>query len=164
MTPEFAAAYTATTNALKAVKAIMDISQDVKINQVVIELQQSILELQAQMFAAQGKMQELSSVKDEIEAKLKARDNWDEEKKNYELKEIASGLCVYSLKPDSQTGEPHHYLCPQCFQNSKKRLLQKQRATTLNYRCQECGFDMLPNKPSPPQVRRGDGPSWARGG
>jgi hypothetical protein len=51
-------------------------------------------------------------------------DDWTREKSRYELREYPSGSMVYVLKDADAQGEVKHRLCPNCFQNGAKSILQ----------------------------------------
>jgi predicted RNA-binding Zn-ribbon protein involved in translation (DUF1610 family) len=148
------AGYQSALAAIKILKTAADLSTDVKVNQAVIDLQTSLLEIQSQMVDQYRQMEELTKIKNEAEQKLREHEDWNKIAANYEAREWIDGLIVYALKSDSKTGEPSHYLCPHCFQKRKKSFLQKQRANSNLYRCQECGFDVVPTRPSAIEVRR----------
>ncbi|MDR1281313.1 MAG: hypothetical protein LBK99_10900 [Opitutaceae bacterium] len=152
---EIATAITAARHALDLTKTIRDIAKNAEINQVVIDLQATILELQSQVMAMQSKMQETTQVKEEIEKKLVAYENWEQEAQRYELKEIASGIFVYALRPEHQGNTPAHWLCPCCFMKSKKSILYKQAVNRRSYHCNECKFETTPTPPpSPAEIMR----------
>src|SRR5260370_35297808 len=58
---------------------------------------------------------------------------WGAEKEKYELKNVGRGSFAYVRKKDAQPSEPSHWLCAQCYQNSKKSILQYHHAA--DYRC-----------------------------
>lgn len=163
MRSEFTAADAAAANALKGIRVILSLSTDSKVTQAAIGVQANILELQPQMSAAQTKMQELVISAGELEAKLRTYEDWDKVKKNYEAVEILQGLLAYSLKPDANIGEPHHYICPRCYLHRKKSFLLRARITSSNYSCQECRFEMLLTRPERQSMARALGGSWSRG-
>lgn len=82
--------------------------------------------------------------KRDVENKLKEYEQWDSESTRYELKELATGILVYSLKPNDPRGEPTHFLCPNCFHKRQKSIMVKPAVDNLNYRCHACGFDVIP--------------------
>jgi len=51
-------------------------------------------------------------------------DAWERERQRYELKEFPAGTLAYSLKADDQAGEPRHHICPACYQEGRKSILQ----------------------------------------
>ena len=71
-------------------------------------------------------------------------ETWDAEKQRYELKPIGTqGVFAYSLKPEHENGEPPHWICPDCYQDRKKSILQTVIKTPGMARvaiCQRCKF------------------------
>jgi hypothetical protein len=65
----------------------------------------------------------------------------DAEKQRYELKAIGFGAVAYMLKPEARGAEPPHWLCPNCYAQSKKGFFQptgKQEGRSWLYKCQNC--------------------------
>ena len=133
MIPEFTAAVTAATHATKLIASVLETVHDTKSKQVVLNLQNGVLDLQSKLYAAQAKYQELADIKREAEQKLIEYEQWDSEAARYELKEIATGIFVRSLKPNDSRSEPQHWLCPNCFEHRKKSILVRPHVDHLNY-------------------------------
>ncbi|MEE7478435.1 hypothetical protein [Methylobacterium hispanicum] len=123
-------------------KAMLDLRDGALIQSKVIELQSAILEAQQNSFDARTEQYEMTERVRDLEKKLAASEAWGEEKQRYELKAIDRGAMVYALKPDSGSEEPAHWLCPSCFQRSKKSFLQDSgRASDKSFtlwKCQDC--------------------------
>lgn len=153
MTPvEIGEAYAGIKTAAEYVKSLMKLNNDVKVNQVAIKLQQAILDLQFTLSEIQSKYQDLAEVKRETEQKLLAYEKWESEASRYELKEVASGIFVYSLKPSDAKDEPLHWLCPNCFQTREKSILGKSAVDYLQYKCVRCTFKITPTSFSYPKT------------
>lgn len=117
--------------ALTAIAAIVELSKavanakiDNEVKQKATELNDSILTLQGTLFSLQSENQELLKIKNEFEAKLINLANWQQEAQRYKLCELCSGVLVYALKEDHQDSEPMHYICPNCYENNRKSILQ----------------------------------------
>ena len=117
--------------ALGGLKAAMDIAKGlnatagaVAINDAKIQLQSAILEAQGALLAAQESQTANLKRIDELETKIVKLDAWESEKKRYELREFPTGVLAYVLKENDQSSEPPHRVCPQCYQESHKSLLQ----------------------------------------
>ena len=61
---------------------------------------------------------------EEAEKKLVAYERWEQEAARYTLQEVFGGVFVYVLDPAHAANQPHHRLCPQCYEDSKKSILQ----------------------------------------
>jgi hypothetical protein len=60
-----------------------------------------------------------------LEAEVVRLKDWSAEKERYELKTHGkNGILAYALKETVQPTEPAHSLCPDCFSNNKKTILQ----------------------------------------
>lgn len=145
-------------------KAAMDIAKGlnaaagaVALNEAKIALQGAILEAQAGLLAAQEAQTANLKRIDELEARIVQLDAWEREKQRYELREFPTGALAYVLKEGDQTGEPSHRLCPRCYQEGHKSILQ----TTArhnggeNVECPRCEtkLKLLPF-PAPQRVNR----------
>jgi rubredoxin len=154
MISEITTVATGIATAAKALKGILDTVQDVKTRQVIREIQDQLIDLQTQMLTVHAHYQTLAEAKREVEEKLVAYEKWDADAARYELKEIARGFFMYVLKPDQAQGNPIHWLCPNCFQDRKKSIMQKVTVDHLDYKCPRCQFTIIPT--SPYSTRGGD--------
>ena len=84
-----------------------------------------------------------SSLRDKarvLEEKLREKENWEEEKERYELRNTGAHYAfAYVLKESSQTPDTVCWLCTTCFEKRKKRILQPE-ITRMGrvLRCSEC--------------------------
>jgi hypothetical protein len=72
---------------------------------------------------------------------LKEYENWENTKSQYELKEIASEMYVYTMKITEKTTTTKHCLCQICFDiNHYKSVLQCQGSFDgyKTYECFQC--------------------------
>lgn len=131
---DIAAGYTALQAALGIAKGLKDIDDQVKLNAAIIELQQKILEAQAATTDARQQLQEL-------EARLSDRNAWDAKAARYALKDYGGVTFAYELRQDQANGEPIHRLCPNCFEDKKRGILQFQFRSDNGqdrYECASC--------------------------
>ena len=103
--------------AVEITKRILNISKDTDLKKEVIELRDFILSIQS-------KYSTLLDIKNQLEKKLIEYEDWDKTESQYQLKEITSGIRVYSPKEDSGLSDSDHWLCPNCFNDRKKSILQ----------------------------------------
>jgi hypothetical protein len=142
----------AVNEAVKTAAGILHLVKDADTKQKVIDLQSAILDLQHRILQAQAEQDELARAKGELERKLLEYERWHADAARYELRDLADGIFVYSLKADQRGNEPTHYLCPHCFGERKKSILQRPGAGYTNYVCHACKLDIRPVKPSYPAV------------
>lgn len=120
-------------------KRIKDVNDASTRNAIAIELQEKILSAQAEQTAL---IQEMATLKKHV-ADLEA---WDADKQRYELKEIATGQFSFVLKPETNSGEPSHMLCANCYNQNQKSILQKELRSPGAHEvlfCQNCGSEMF---------------------
>jgi hypothetical protein len=152
---EISAGLTSLRFAYSIAKGLKDIADAAERNGKIMELQGAIMEAQSGAIDAQqlhvADIKRIVDLETEI-ARLKA---WEGEKQRYELKAIGGSAMVYALKPDMASGEPPHWLCPNCYSNSEKGWLQPVgRTETHNnkiWACQRCGGKVLISASRSPQ-------------
>ncbi|KPF42093.1 hypothetical protein [Rhizobium sp. AAP43] len=125
-------------------KTIKEINDLTVIRSKVIEMQDIILGAQSSAMAAQTQLFELLQENSELKAKVAAVDDWKATAARYQLRDFGEGTYAYELKEDAANGEPPHKLCPVCFENGKRSLLQFQGKTASKQdinKCLSCGGD-----------------------
>lgn len=147
--PQITALLSGVNQVAQLASGVLKLVKDTEAKQKIIELQTAIFDLHDRVRHAQADQDELAKIKDELERKLMAYQQWDSEAARYELKELADGIFVYALKPDHKGSEPAHYLCPHCFSEKKRSILQRPRAGYTNYVCHSCKLDISPVKTEP---------------
>jgi len=144
MIADITAAWTAITAATKAVATALNTAQDAKTKQAITGIQDHLIDVQTKLLAAQSQYETLAEAKRQAEQKVIEYEKWDSESARYELRQLATGIFVYSLKTDHAQGESPHWLCPNCFQQRQKSILTKPAVDYLNYECHRCEFDVTP--------------------
>jgi hypothetical protein len=115
-------------------KALESIHEAVARDRAVIDLQKEILAAQQAQFALVERVRNL-------EKEVTAFENWDAEKKRYQMKDFGGGTIAYALKPEMAGGEPPHRICPACYQTGKKGFLQSRGPNAYRQeivQCSEC--------------------------
>jgi hypothetical protein len=90
----------------------------------VIELQAEIMSAQQSALAAQTAQSSLINRVSALEGEVADLKAWDAEKQNYNVQRFNPGVFLYVLKPEAQTSEPPHKLCPNCYVQGNKAILQ----------------------------------------
>jgi hypothetical protein len=122
-------------------KALKDINDAAIRNGAVIALQEQILSAQAQQATLIDRIREL-------EEEVARFETWNAEKRRYELKELRDRLIAYSVKEEARGTEPPHSICPDCYQQGVKSILQHVIRTpgrTDVLICQRCGWEAYLN-------------------
>lgn len=110
--------------AMTITRGLHALHEQVAINDAKIALQQNILDAQTALTEAQGKHSELTERVRQLEQQLADIAAWKSEADRYTLTAFPAGTYAYVLKPDASNGEPLHRLCPECFQERRKAILQ----------------------------------------
>lgn len=111
-------------NAMDIAKIIISSKTDNETKARVSELQSSMSVLHATYLSLQSQNEELSKLNNKLEKELAKINNFNKEAKRYEIRELCAGVVVYALKKDNANQEPMHYLCPNCYQERRKSILQ----------------------------------------
>lgn len=113
------------------VKDIADLEQAREIKSQIAELMDQILSARENAIRVQERETALLGEIDDLKKQIDQMETWDSEKQQYQLQAIDSGAFAYVLKPEVQGDEPPHWLCPNCFENRQKRILQfRERVST----------------------------------
>ena len=93
--------------------------------------QDTLFELREELFR-------LQSENDRLRQELKAREEWETQKAEYQLQETPGGAVVYAY-----SGSPHHYACPSCF---AKKTIQILQGPGYIFDCSSCnvGYQVKP--------------------
>lgn len=104
------------------------------------ELTATLNKLKVDISTIQGTLTLLHQKNTLLEKRLNS-DKWVPQKKRYKLIEKQAGKFVYSIQSEeSGTEDPHHYVCPTCYQNQTKSILQRVDAKNMDevYKCLCC--------------------------
>lgn len=107
-----------------------------------IEFQSMLIDAQTNIIAINDERSALIKRVAELEKEIMDLKTWDAEKDRYELKQPRIGSFVYALKQEFvDGGEPAHWICPHCYQQFKKSILQTIRIPNEGIKsgCLACG-------------------------
>jgi hypothetical protein len=140
MMAELTAAFTSLKAASELAQALMGLHDTAAINAKSFELQREILSAQSSALAAQVAQSALLNRVGELEKELAELKAWDAEKEKYELTELGRGTFAYASKRQTGAPEPKHSLCPNCYQDGRKSILQREKEIGFNelLRCLRC--------------------------
>ena len=132
--------------AVEITKAMKDVRDANLMQTRVFELTREIMSAQSYAIEAMSAQSALLTRIRELEEKIAALETWNAEKGRYYLKSIQTGVMVYALKEGMENGEEPHYLCPTCYNNGKKSILQKETqevGRVPTWVCHDCGTDLI---------------------
>lgn len=121
---EASAAVSGIKAAYDLARGVQAVAADAKVKLATIDLMQAILSAQQSAVEALERETELHKRIAELEAKIASADVWTTESQRYVLTEFPLGSMAYVLKPEHANGEISHRLCPTCYQNGRKSILQ----------------------------------------
>lgn len=146
-------AFASLKEATQLLKGFNELKTEAEVSAKTIELNHIISSVQNDLFEAQSAYSSAVSRIDNLEKELMALKNWSAEQECYQLYEIHPGSFVYRLKPEKQNGEPVHHLCPQCYHQGIKSILQNGgRENHHKLICNHCGSKIIQGSPTNPAV------------
>ena len=114
------------------VKGILETKNAIEVQGKIVELEAALLEVHINAISATTAQLELLAQVGALKEQLNAFNDWDEQGQRYTLvcpwKDAAQ---VYALRKASSDGEVAHFLCPNCF-HEKYRVILNQVITTAN--------------------------------
>ena len=100
-----------------------------RLNNAIIDMQAAVLEAQSDAITSQQAHSRQNARIAEIEQAVSNFQDWETEKARYALVNTGTGnydgVFVYLLRSESAQGEPPHYICPRCFEQRIKSILQR---------------------------------------
>lgn len=113
------------------------------------EANQSAIAAQSEYFTLHREY--LSSVAriGQLEKELMQLKGLNPDSESYQLSQVGPGAFAYALKPGARVGKPAHWLCPNCFSNGHKSILQHDPDFSVQgetYICPRCKNDITASK------------------
>jgi hypothetical protein len=126
-------------------KSLLDVVGSGKGRKEAVELYGQIVAAQTAQTALIEEKRQLEAKLADREAEIRKRDNWEREKERYRLDHLCPDYksVGYVLKDNAGAAEATHALCPQCFEDHKKRFLAtegRNMSGVENFKCSECGY------------------------
>jgi len=134
----------AISSGLASLKAAKDIAETLINLRDTAKFQGAVVELQGKILSAQSDQFTLLERVRELETKMAKLEAWETEKKRYALKDFGGNTFAYELKPEETGSEPMHRICPKCYGNGHKSILQSHGKNAVRqdtYQCTECKTD-----------------------
>jgi rubrerythrin len=101
--------------------------------------QAKLISAQSALLEMQQQYQALIAAKENLEQEITKLKAWSEDKADYELKEIAAGVFAYAYAPKTDPIHPPHWLCPKCYHEGKKSILNPMsERSSPRHRCPTC--------------------------
>lgn len=128
-------------SALSSLKAARDVSKALLDLKVETDVQLRVIELQRLILSAQEETLNVQERIRTLEAELAKVDRWETKRQRYILGELGEGKFAYRLREQEVGGEPVHWICPNCYEDRRRSILQVVNYTTYkSYDCQRCGI------------------------
>lgn len=146
---------TAISGLLSSLKASTDLTKSLLgirdaqlVREKAVELTAEIMSAQASALAAHAAQSELADRVRDLEEQVVELEDWHREKERYQLTEVATGVFADATKPGMENGEPPHKICPNCYQQRRKSILQSYARptrwqTNSFLRCDACKIEIV---------------------
>lgn len=125
MIDAIAGAFAALKGASDITQGLLSLKTDAAVSAKALELNRIIFEVQQQLIATQTDYAAVVSRERDLKAQIAQLENWAHEKERYQLHELVPGTFVYRVKPAMKGSEPMHDLCPRCYEDGVKSILQQ---------------------------------------
>lgn len=125
---------------LDSLEALRDIRDETLRSNAQIDVVRQLIELQGKMMATLQENATLTEQVRSLEAEVAGLKEGASDLQRYELKAIGGGAVAYMLKPAERGTEPPHWLCPSCYAQRKKSVLNLagRVAGKTFFRCATC--------------------------
>ena len=155
-------AYAGLKDAAALVTTFNQIKTEAEVAAKIIELNQIIAAVQNDLFQAQASYSAVVGRVDELEKELMAVKDWAAQKQRYQLHRFGSGAFTYRLKPEMAGGEPVHDICPTCYEQGIKSVLQFAGYDKKFHKisCAVCGTAVFGGKRQESEAACIPPPSW----
>lgn len=129
-------AITGAIGSLKAIKDVISAINDLQVsNEVLVQINKAhsnVHEVQNALFELREQLFNLQEENQSLKLKLKENEQWEERLSSYEMVETEGAAVVYQSKSD-----PKHYICPNCIEDNKIKILQDQKSAAGYFKCPE---------------------------
>ncbi len=125
----------------------LKIKEDTALTAKAIESQSAIIALNTTILGVQASNQELLEENQRLKKEIVDLKNWDEEASRYQLSQVGQyeGSVAYVLKEEYADTAPAHKLCPNCYDEKRKSMLQPNgtRRGRILYTCARCPAEVV---------------------
>lgn len=146
---EFSAAISSVKATIAFVKGAKAAIDKMEIANQLSDICDRIIAAQSQTLALQTENLTLIQDKNDLNKKLIEFESWKKTESEYDLTEICHKRFIYVSKKSAESAQPEHWLCPNCWQQKRKSILQGK--PDRQYMCPACKFEFFnSNEPPPP--------------
>lgn len=105
-------------------RGFLELKSMAEVQAKVIELQSAIMAAQSGAMAAQAEQASLLQQIQELKASLERMKAWEAQKERYAMVSPAEAVTLYALRESQKKGEPAHYICPHCYEDGRRSVMQ----------------------------------------
>jgi hypothetical protein len=118
------------------------------------ELQRLVVDAQTATISFQQGYASLIQAKQKLEQKVAKLEAWDEDKINYELKQLFPGVYAHRYAPLTEPAKEDHWLCANCYNKGNCSILHRDHSSNQPAAiCHGCGIRFVGPAPPPGQAR-----------
>lgn len=137
-------------SSLDVINASLRIKEDRAVQRAVTEINEKTYLLSQRLTALSAEAETLYRAKTDLEKELVALKKVIVDLERYALQALPTGAFVYALRESFQGTEPAHALCPNCYNQQIKSVLQFAGYESVHktLRCPRCGTVILSERVS----------------
>jgi hypothetical protein len=148
-------AASAFSQAHQIINVLLNLKVDSETLAKITSLQAVLAEAQTSQLALLEQNSSLLKLKNGLEKEIARLETWAHESQRYKLHEVQPGVVTYALKESHANGEPAHWLCANCYNNSQKSILMPGEEGNIDrqFTCprRECGSSFFVSNGNNPE-------------
>ena len=125
----------ATETALAAIK----LRDTVKLHSALVEIHAKLVAANQLGVTLQETLMELQRENANLREAVQKRENWEIQANRYKLTDFGGGTFAYAYVETDDSAEPPHSICPRCFEQQKRSILQNRHSN--HFVCPECSTE-----------------------
>ena len=93
----------------------------------------SVSDAQELVYSLRDELLKLQEENQKLKMEVQKNQNWNEKVAEYRLTKTPGGAIVYE-----SSSQPHHYICPSCYESRDLEILQDRRVAAGTFECSGC--------------------------
>lgn len=145
------ASYEAIKNIKNVFTSIIDSKIDIEVKKQIEISKEKLGSVQDTLFHLRNDLADLQTENENLKKQILEYNEWNNISNDYTLVETKGSAVVYEYNKD-----PKHYICPNCFNNKERQILQNKKDSNGSFLCSKCESIFYINESKPrTNVRRG---------
>ncbi len=125
----------AVTQVASITKALLNARSEAEAATIRVDLSGAVLDLQSKVSEMQATYSQLLDANESLKRQLAEYQGWEKDRSRYSMRELSPGIIAYCINQEDRDGEPVHWLCAACYNQSKKSVLILEHINSGVYVC-----------------------------